>query len=155
MDISSPPPPPSPVTDEIPRVQRTFHPYMTGKPCDVYGNDLPADAPPPPRSPPDNPYEPFAGEVEFRLADFTFRKAALSEGKTKELLEIFQLSMESTGHEGPFKNPEAMYTSIDDIPHGSAPWKCFLSEPPPNLPADAPAWLEQTYEIWYRTQIPL
>ncbi|KAF8869899.1 hypothetical protein CPB85DRAFT_1446504 [Mucidula mucida] len=67
-----------------------------------------------------------------------------------ELLEIFADAMANAGGEGPFASAKALYTAIDDIPYGSSPWKCFISEPCVNLPESAPVWQTETYEIWYQ-----
>ncbi|KAF8890348.1 hypothetical protein CPB85DRAFT_1377935 [Mucidula mucida] len=133
-----------------PRIHWIHHPFMTGTPCDIDGQYLPAGTPPDARTHSENPYEPFADDVQFRLADFTFRKAELSEARTNELLEIFADAMANAGGEGPFASAKALYTAIDDIPYGSSPWKCFISEPCVNLPESAPVWQTETYEIWYQ-----
>ncbi len=88
--------------------------------------------------------------MQFRLADFTFHKAELSEARTNELLKIFADTMANTGGEGPFASAKALYTAINDIPYSSLLWKCFISEPRVNLPESAPVWQTETYKIWYR-----
>ncbi|KAF8901765.1 hypothetical protein CPB85DRAFT_1227649 [Mucidula mucida] len=58
--------------------------------------------------------------------------------------------MANAGGEGPSASAKALYTAINDIPYGSSPWKCFISEPHTNLPESAPVWQTETYKIWYQ-----
>lgn len=51
---------------------------------------------------------------------------------------------------GPFKDYHGMYSSIDDIQQGSAPWKCIQTVVDKNLPLNAPEWQTTSYQVWYR-----
>ncbi|KAF8992099.1 hypothetical protein BDZ89DRAFT_1097399 [Hymenopellis radicata] len=150
---SSPPPPD--VDPEERRRQifgtKNYHPHLTGDPCDKDGNPLaPNTPPPPPPPPPENAWAPFDDEVQFRVSEFLFRKVEMSQGDIDHLMELWDLSMKEHGGCAPFKDHDQMYQGIDDIPIGSAPWKCFVAPPPPDLPATAPEWKKQSYQIWYR-----
>lgn len=46
--------------------------------CDVHGQQIPPDAAPPPREPPECAWAPFTGPSEFLLADLLFRKVIIS-----------------------------------------------------------------------------
>lgn len=69
----------------------------------------------------------------------------MSQGDVDHLMELWDLSGSA-----PFPNHDDMQSKIDDIPLGSAPWKCFIAPPAPDLPANAPDWKKQSYQIWYR-----
>ncbi|KAF8915774.1 hypothetical protein CPB85DRAFT_1374970 [Mucidula mucida] len=116
---------------------QTYHPYLTGDPCDKDGNPLPPDTPPPPPPPtPANAWAPFDDEIQFRVSEFLFRKVEMSQGDIDHLMELWDLSMQQHGGCAPFGDHDKMYAGIDDIPLGSAPWKCF--------------WKKQSYQIWYQ-----
>ncbi|KAL4260465.1 hypothetical protein AB1N83_010434 [Pleurotus pulmonarius] len=96
LSIHSPSPLPSPRLSPGPDVEqpgRRTHPYLTGTPCDVNGNYLPPNTPPPPRAPaaPDD-WAPFDSQQQFELADLLFRKVQMSATNIDELLSIWGLS---------------------------------------------------------------
>ncbi|KAJ6622755.1 hypothetical protein B0H10DRAFT_1873823 [Mycena sp. CBHHK59/15] len=122
---------------------------MKGVPCDSNGAPLPRNTPPPPRSSasPDD-WSPFADEVQFRTADFLFRRVEMSQGNIDYLLELWGLSMMKHGDLGPYDNYQQLYAAIDDVRVGDAPWKCFKTDS--DARANAPDWARQEYEVWYR-----
>lgn len=147
---------------------RNYHPYLTGtyiwsvfimcialthcvgKPCDHNGVYLPPNTPPSPLPIPENVSAPFSDCVQFRIADFLFRKVEMSQGNTDELMELWSLTMQEHNAFGPFENHKDMNKLIDDIQQGDASWKCFVTRVDSNLPADAPNWQRDQYQIWYR-----
>ncbi|KAF5373561.1 hypothetical protein D9758_000926 [Tetrapyrgos nigripes] len=144
---------PSPIEPQAPRPPReskNYHPFLTGDICDENGNFLPPGSPVPPQPEPDNVWAPFADEVQFRLADFCFRKAEMSQSDIDELLDIWSLSLSQHGAEsGPFLNHEDLLEAIDNIRVGSAPWKCFETQPQAGTMQDAPEWQTTSYQVWY------
>ena len=89
---------------------------------------LPKGTPPDPRSNPNHDdWEPFADEVEFLIADFLYRQEEMS-----------------------FSSYECMYSAIDDIKHGDAPWKSFTTSYAGELGPNAHSWQLQDYEVWFR-----
>ncbi|KAF8952643.1 hypothetical protein BDZ97DRAFT_1681013 [Flammula alnicola] len=130
---------------------KTFHPYLTGAPCDSEGNYLPAGTPPPPRpSSADRPWAPYENELQFRTADFLYRQVEMSAGNIDTLLELWASSLEKSGELGPFGSYEQMYATIDSTRHGDVPWKCFTTGWAGDiLPGDA-TWKSAEYEVWYR-----
>ncbi|KAF9029372.1 hypothetical protein BDZ89DRAFT_950655 [Hymenopellis radicata] len=129
-----------------------------GRPCDEAGADLPPGSlppPPPPPLPEAEQYAPFADDVLFDLADFLYQDVEMSQSKTDTLMRLLERwSLRFVDNpedaEAPFLNHEHMQGLIDDIPLGSAPWKCFVVKPPANLPRDAPDWRKSEYQVWYR-----
>ncbi len=155
---------------EISYDSKQYHPYLNGKnlrrqeiivltyilkslgiPCDEHGQDLPPNSPPPsfpPRN--ENAWAPFDDEVQFCIADFLFQKVEMSQGDINHLMELWNLSMLDHDALGPFQNHDEMYKAINEIQLGSAPWKCFVCPPEPDLPPSAPDWQRQSYQVWYR-----
>lgn len=97
---------------------------------------MPPDTPPLPISPINNanPWAPFEGQAEFRLADHLFRKVEMSQKDINELLDIWSLYQhqlaECTGvtdeNEGiPFQDYREMYNSIDNIHEGGCTVEVF------------------------------
>lgn len=74
----------------------------------------------------------------------------MSQGNTDELMELWSLTMQEHNTFGPFENHKDMNKLIDSIQQGDAPWKCFITQVDSNLPADAPNWQRDQYQIWYR-----
>ncbi len=122
----------------------------SGLPCDINGVYLPPGTDPEQLIQPENVAELFDNPVQFRIADFLFRKVEMSQGNIDELMELWTLTMLKHNDFGPFKNYSEMYKMIDGIKQGSAPWKCLVTQAVPNLPPDAPSWQQDQYQIWYR-----
>ncbi|THU77673.1 hypothetical protein K435DRAFT_824275 [Dendrothele bispora CBS 962.96] len=142
-DITSPRAGPStrPLDDGLP---------FFGDKCDKDGRPIPLGKAPDPQPVPDNPWSPFEGEVEFRVADLLYREVEMSQGKTDKLFDLWTLSLQKHGDIGPFANHEAMHEAIDSIHLGSAPWRCFQTVVEDNLPENAPEWKTTEYQVWYR-----
>ncbi|KAJ2925637.1 hypothetical protein H1R20_g11456, partial [Candolleomyces eurysporus] len=140
-------PSPSPEPTEA----RTCHPKLTGIPTDENGDPLPPDAPPPPRFDAEDPWFPFKDEGGFRLADFLFCKEEMSAKKIDHLLEIWALDKAKHNDLAPFNSYTQMYSAIDAIEFGDAPWQSFSMNfsADNEHPADTP-WKSATYEVWYR-----
>ncbi|KAF9501415.1 hypothetical protein BDN71DRAFT_1426544 [Pleurotus eryngii] len=129
---------------------RTIHPHLTGDICDVQGQLLPPNTPPPPRDQPELEWAPFAGPSEFMLADLLFHKVEMSASHQNELFDIVDLMMEAYGDASPFANLQDMYDHIDSVHIGGVSWECLVSVPRDDLPANAPLWKTKSYEVWYR-----
>jgi hypothetical protein len=50
----------------------------------------------------------------------------------------------------PFADHDDMYGTIDAIPHGDVAWECFSASYQGEKPEDAPAWMDATFEVWFR-----
>ncbi|KAL6298938.1 hypothetical protein BKA93DRAFT_753777 [Sparassis latifolia] len=97
-----------------------------------------------------NSWSPFNDEVQFKTADFLFRKVEMFQPDIDYLMELWGLSLMKHGDLGPFDSYDHMYAVIDDVAEGSAPWKCFVSQGEADLPPNAPNWQSEEYHIWYR-----
>jgi len=121
-----------------------------GWPCDANGNPLPPGTPPPPRPLPDTPWDPYANGVQFKTADFLYRRAEMSAGNIDELLDIWAESMENTGGGPPFESHEDVYETIDATRHGDAPWRCLVVSYNGEATHDCPTWQKDEWEVLYR-----
>ncbi|KAF9487693.1 hypothetical protein BDN71DRAFT_1485273 [Pleurotus eryngii] len=128
----------------------TIHPHLTGDICDVQGQPLPPNTPPPPRDQPELEWAPFAGPSEFMLADLLFHKVEMSASHQNELFDIVDSMMEAYGDASPFANSQDMYDHIDSACIGGVSWECLIFVPWDDLPANAPLWKTKSYEVWYR-----
>ncbi len=69
------------------------------------------------------------------------------------LMELWDasLTIHDTEGEPPFTGSKDMYAHIDAIQAGDAPWKCGKIKPRfDHLPEDAPLWMTEEYEVWFR-----
>ncbi|KAF5378335.1 hypothetical protein D9615_008783 [Tricholomella constricta] len=142
------PPPPS----RLPlRASKTLHPGLNAIPCDQNGQPVDPDLPPPPRTTPDiNDWAPYADEVQFKTADFLFRRVEMSAPNIDYLLELWALSLSKHDDTGPFASYEDLYSSIDATRLGDAPWKCFSTSYDGEVGPNDPSWKSAEYEVWYR-----
>ncbi|KAF7983491.1 hypothetical protein HWV62_21806 [Athelia sp. TMB] len=141
----SPPPPPRKSTGS-----KRLHPFLTGRPCDSNGNFLPPGSPPPPNPDAADNWTPFEDEVQFRTADFLYRKVEMSGGDINELMDIWALDKAKSGDPGPFESVSDMYATIDVIKHGDAPWKSFTASYTGEIRRNTPSWQLANYDVWYR-----
>ncbi|PBK81654.1 hypothetical protein ARMGADRAFT_1048787 [Armillaria gallica] len=109
-----------------------------GQPCNQNGIYLPPGTPPTPLPQPENPAAPFEDPVE------------MSQGNVDKLMELWTLTMLKHDDFSPFENHATMHKIIDQIEQGDAPWKCFITQVDSDLPANAPSWQRDKYQIWYR-----
>ncbi|KAE9396973.1 hypothetical protein BT96DRAFT_958047 [Gymnopus androsaceus JB14] len=130
----TPPRSPSPNTPKA----KTYHPHLTGDICDRNGIALPAGTPPMEIHTDENAWAPFTGEAEFHIADLLFRKEEMSQSHTNELLDIWllyqrqisqQAQAEASESRAPFIDHADMFSTIDEIQAGSAPWKIWYRDP--------------------------
>ncbi|KAH7917163.1 hypothetical protein BV22DRAFT_1026888 [Leucogyrophana mollusca] len=122
-----------------------------GAPCDPDGNNLPFGAPPPPRHDDEhNVWAPFTGQSQFLLADFLFRKVEMSAPNIDYLMELWAFETARYDGTSPFCSHKEAYEAIDSIRAGDVPWECLSVEPPDDLPAGAPTWKQNQYQVWYR-----
>lgn len=133
--------------------------WEAGDICDEQGNALPPGTPPPPCLANENPWAPFEGEAEFRLADLLYKDVEMSQGNVNKLLDIWSLyerqHTEASGCDNcttnrPFDKHTEMYSCIDSIENGSAAWKCMQTAVDESLPINAPTWQKTSYQVWYR-----
>jgi hypothetical protein len=146
-----------------PRVERSYHPHLTGKleklffcshsratgaPCDAAGTFLEPDSPPSPRinSHPERESHPFPTIKDFLLAEFLFSKAEMSASNINILLAL----LAGRGNPPAFASARHMYQMIDSIEHGDAPWERFHVTYQGERGIEYPSWQAERFEVYYR-----
>ena len=145
--------PPDGEPDDPPHLpQRTVHrhPILDGTPCDIHGNDLPENTPPPlwdhfPG------FAPFASEIDFELGDFLFRELEISNQKLDTLLHL--LAAKYQDQDPPFADHAHLHSVIDSIPQGDVPWQAFTVQYAGET--DGPLWKSASYEVFFRDPLLL
>ena len=120
-----------------------------GLPCDANGNRLPPGSPPPQRPLPETPWAPYSNGVQFKTADFLYRRAEMSAGNIDELLDIWGESTEN-GEDPPFRSHEHLYETIDATRHGDTPWNCLVVTYNGEASHPRPSWQMGEWEVFYR-----
>ncbi|KAE9399458.1 hypothetical protein BT96DRAFT_957248 [Gymnopus androsaceus JB14] len=131
-----------------------------GTPCNLDGDDLPANgAPMPPEERNHDDYSPFTSDTEFELAEFLYQKAKMSGSNIDILSELLaRLLGPDQGTENPWANHEELYGLINEIRQGDIPWESFTVKYNGELPEDqssVPAWKLQGYEVWFRDPLKI
>ena len=126
--------------------------YVIGKPCDEKGDFLPPGIPPPARDDPQpNDWTPFRSRIEFKTAEFLFKKEQVSAGCIDELFELWAASNIALGGTSPFKNARDMYKTIDQATLGGVPWESFKLRYQDEVdPEQSPSWMTAEHTVWYR-----
>lgn len=129
-------------------------PQQTARPCDQAGNFLPEGSPPPPKENRPADWFPFESRIQFEVADLIYRRNQMPKTQVNELLDIWAASVLYADPEivasSPFASSNDMLATIDRIRVGDEPWQSFLCKRKGELPANAPEWMNQEYEVWYR-----
>ncbi|KAJ7482263.1 hypothetical protein B0H11DRAFT_2418405 [Mycena galericulata] len=132
-----------------------LHTKINGTPCDVDGNYLPPHSPPPPLASLDGQvplsWEPFESRTEFDFAHFHFVEVQSSAGAINSALDLWAAQVLKYGEDILWRNARELYSTIDSIQHGDAPWKVHKIRYQGPLPARTPPkWMTETYELCTR-----
>lgn len=124
-----------------------------GAPCDKNGNDLPADAPPPPLKDQHeiNDWYPYEDRVEFELAEFLYKRNQMSAGDIDALMDLWAATLLRHHDIPPFADHNDLYNTIDEIKRGDVPWQSFAvtytgAKPEENIPQ----WMLDEHVVWFR-----
>ena len=127
---------------------------------DKNGNSLPPGSSSPPQSPLlpadatlSNLWSPFEDCLVFQFADYHFMELQSSGAEINQALDHWLASTLLAGGDAdniPWRTVKEMYTTIDSIKQGPAPWKTvkfqYIRSLPPGTP---PKWMLQTYELCF------
>ena len=108
--------------------------------------------PTPRQKPQKGDWSPFRDRIEFELGELLFKKMQSSKGNTNLLMDLWAASLVQFGACPPFASQADLLAVIDSIPHGEAPWECFVVKYAGPLPAhgEVPSWMTQEYLVWTR-----
>ncbi|KAI6129665.1 hypothetical protein EDD16DRAFT_1515695 [Pisolithus croceorrhizus] len=91
-----------------------YHLGLNTQKCDVCGQFLPDDAPPPQcAEKAQDDWIPYCNQLEFELANFLFTHAEMPAKKIDVLLDIWATSLLGLGGQPPFMNHADLYSVID------------------------------------------
>ena len=109
-----------------------------------------------PPSPQETPLEgdwtPFRSEVQFKVADLTYRRAELSAPNIDALLDLWAESFNEfdASQSAPFDNHQDLHATVDSSILGDIPWQCFVTGVSDDIDEHSPNWMRAQYEVWYR-----
>ena len=124
----------------------------SGQKCDQNGVNIAADSPPPSRESDCEPNDwmPYAGQVEFGLADFFYSRNQMSASDIDTVLNIWSASATAYDESAPFQNHKHVYDTIDATPLGDIPWENFSLQFNGNKPeGEVPSWMDANYDVWH------
>lgn len=127
--------------------------FSSARPCDRLGHFLDDDEPPPQELRDQTDWNPFTSREQFEMAEFLFKRAKMSANNIDELMMLWRAGATAfeSGDQPPFINHDDLYNTIDAIPVGGVQWQHFdVSYNGARPETDVPAWMEQTYEVYFR-----
>ncbi|KAG2745356.1 hypothetical protein P692DRAFT_201841294 [Suillus brevipes Sb2] len=131
---------------------RTFHPHLTGLKCNINGDFIDQNSPPPLRTdalPTD--WAPYESRVAFETAEFLFTRNQMSAGQIDTLLDLWAATLIQYDDSPPFASHRDLYDTIDSTPLGDVAWESFSMSYKGVKPAEnVPPWMKATYEVWFR-----
>ncbi|KAI0075240.1 hypothetical protein K474DRAFT_1685420 [Panus rudis PR-1116 ss-1] len=131
--------------------EKIFHQKLNAIRCEEDGA-FSAEALPAERAKDSNDWSPFQSSVEFKLANFLYRKVQMSQGNIDELLDFWAETLFPYNAEAPFADHQELLDLIDEIEQGDAPWQSFsvtYTGDVPDVP-NPPSWMTQEYDVWFR-----
>ncbi|KAG2029930.1 hypothetical protein BDR03DRAFT_1017733 [Suillus americanus] len=130
---------------------RTFHPHLTGLKCNINGDFIDQNLPPPLRTdalPTD--WAPYESRVAFETAEFLFTRNQMSAGQIDTLLDLWAATLIQYDDSPPFASHRDLYDTIDSMPLGDVAWESFSMSYKGVKPAEnVPPWMKATYEVWF------
>lgn len=74
----------------------------------------------------------------------------MSAANTDTLLQLWAATLAPYDDTPPFSSHDELYSAIDATPHGGAPWQHVILSYGQPKPENAPTWMDDAYNIWYR-----
>ena len=152
----------------VTELQRSYHPdlngmcsifnvtlllFFAGRRCNSDGVFVPPSTPPEPPPPKaDNDWYPFTSRAGFKLADFLFTDAQLSQKKINHILKLWAATLVPHNDSVPIANHLDLHRQIDAIDLGDVQWEHTYLKYEGLLPRATrhPEWKTTEYDVWYR-----
>ncbi|KIM75718.1 hypothetical protein PILCRDRAFT_13364, partial [Piloderma croceum F 1598] len=137
-----------------PTIKQTYHPDLTGLPCDNHSAPLPSGCPPSPQpndvSP--NDWAPYKSRAQFELAELLYTKAQMSAGNIDQLMKIWAAHGAECSDEPPFLDHKDLNKTIDATATGHVPWQSFVPIYNGEIPqqGEVPSWMTAEHTVWFR-----
>ncbi|KAL1732449.1 hypothetical protein EV714DRAFT_206607 [Schizophyllum commune] len=132
------------------------------QPCNALGEPIALDEIPDPRHAESDPtdWTPYSSSIQFKIAEFLFKKVEMSQGDTTHLMDLWaawnevhfaQLGLDDEDiPPPPFAHHHDLHATIDATSVGDVPWQSFEASFPGITDASAPSWKTAKHTIWYR-----
>lgn len=97
----------------------------------------------------ENPWAPFEDRVAFDFAQYHYVELQSSESEIAKGLDLLcAMGIKYGSRNGsPWKSVKELYSTIDSIQTGSAPWKTYKFRYTGPKPLTPPRWMEENYEL--------
>ena len=131
----------------------TLFSLSTGQRRDRYGTVVPLNAPPEvPTIKADDDWTPFRSRAGFKLAEFMFTDAELSQRRIDKLLELWAATLVIHNDSPPITDRRDLHRQIDTIELGDAQWENTYLKYNGPLPETThhPEWKTAEYDVWYQ-----
>ena len=99
----------------------------------------------------DDDWSPFTSRAGFKLTEFLFAKAELSQKKINKLLELWAAMLAPHDDSPPVTNHQDLHQQIDAIELGNIQWESASLKYDHPLPTTTrpPEWMTTEYDVWY------
>lgn len=95
-------------------------------------------------------WTPYNSRVAFELADFIYRRNQMSAGNFNILCKLWEAMLQPHDNTLPFSSHSELCRTIDETPVGEVAWESITLSYSGPRPDNAPSWMENSHEIWYR-----
>ena len=137
-------------------ISSAFYWLIIARPCDEHGNFLDDRTTPDPplllRTRDQDDWTPYSSRLEFETAEFLYQRCKMSARNLDFLMQLWHASLVHHGDSAPFKDHRDLYRTIDATPIGGVLWESFnITYNGPELESNnTPAWMNQSFEIYFR-----
>ncbi|KAG1836302.1 hypothetical protein F4604DRAFT_1886122 [Suillus subluteus] len=127
------------------------HHIPLGRPCTADGVFLAPGVPPTPPPPKShNDWSPYRNDIEFATAEFAFKQRHMSNAAADTLFDLMAALLAKHNDSPPFADHKDLHQVIDATQLGDVPWQGFLVQYTGERPENAPSWMDDEYDVWYR-----
>ncbi|KAG1887310.1 hypothetical protein F4604DRAFT_1571293, partial [Suillus subluteus] len=120
-------------------------------PCTADGVFLAPGVPPTPLPPKShNDWSPYHNNIEFATAEFAFKQHHMSNAAADTLFDLMAALLAKHNDSPPFADHKDLHQVIDTTQLGDVPWQGFSVQYTGERPENAPSWMDDEYDVWYR-----
>ena len=97
-------------------------------------------------------WTPYSSRLEFETAEFLYQRCKMSARNLDFLMQLWHASLVHHGDSAPFRDNRDLYSTIDATLIGGVLWQSFnITYNGPELESNnTPAWMNQSFEIYFR-----
>lgn len=130
----------------------SMHVGSLGTPCDINGNMVLPDTPPPPHDNEANSdnWTPYNSQAEFELTELLYTHSQMPTSEIDHLLNIWAATHVADGQDPLFKDHKDMYVTINMTPLGDVAWESFEVQYSGELPnGDISSRMTANHTVWF------